>query len=202
MGEKLKKKYRVLVIVIFVILIFAVEIYANDSIERMEVQLVRAIDGDAADFRLNDRTIRVRFLGIDTPEMGFGDRPAEEWALEATEYTRNALERANKIEIAYDENREETDVWERYLVWVWVDNELLQERLLLAGLAETAFIEDNYRFVDILQEAESIARQNEIGIWSEEIENNDRYVIGITIGAIVLALLSIIVRRIKHNNKK
>ena len=122
----------------------------SEGLGRIEVTLNRVHDGDTARFSIDGEIIRARFLGIDTPEMERGDRPAEPWAIEATKYVINALENATIIEIEYDENARKLDFYDRHLVWVWIDGELLQERLLLNGLAETFWLRANYRYADVL----------------------------------------------------
>ena len=184
----------------------------SEGLGRIQVGFNRIVDGDTARFELDGEIVIARFLGIDTPEMGRAGEPAEPFAIEATEYAENALLNASKIEIEYDENAPRYDVHQRHLVWIWVDGELLQERLMVAGLAETFMLQANYRYADILQLAESIAQENRIGIWweeqeevgvqNEENQNIYQYSILAAIGISIVILVVTIIKRYKSNSKK
>ena len=90
-----------------------------------KVKLVKSIDGDTAHFidpytSSSDNYIKVRFLGIDTPESTIENDP---WGKSASAYTRQILTNASEI-ILETEGREK-DQHGRYLAWVWVDGKLL-----------------------------------------------------------------------------
>jgi micrococcal nuclease len=177
--QAMRKFFKVLLTIVF-ILTFSFEIYATGGNitgygEKLEVKFVETVDGDTADFELNSQVIRVRFLGINTRETVAPNKPVEAWGKAASDFTNSALKNANKIEIEYDKNASKKDKYDRHLTWIWVDGKLLQEELVLQGLAEQYMLQTNYRYADVLQEAESIAKLKKIGIWSENeyIENNE-----------------------------
>lgn len=151
-----------------------INIYNEDEKERIQVTYYASVDGDTAKFKLNDEIITVRFLGINTPETVSTTKGEEPYGKEASNYTKEKLENANKIEIEYDQNASEKDKYDRYLAWIWVEDNLLQEGLVTNGFAETYMLQNNYRYAGILQLAEEKAKENKIGIWSENSnENND-----------------------------
>lgn len=92
---------------------------------------------------------------------------------EASNYTKEKLENANKIEIEF-EKPSQKDQHERYLAWIWVDDNLLQEELISNGLAKTYMLQDNYKYAWILQERQEKAQENKLGIWSDETTENDK----------------------------
>lgn len=152
-----------------------INIYNEDEKERIQVTYYESVDGDTAKFKLNDKIITVRFLGINTPETVSTTKGEEPYGKEASNYTKEKLENANKIEIEYDKNASEKDKYDRYLAWIWIDDNLLQEGLVLNGFAETYMLQNNYRYAGVLQLAEEKAKENKIGIWSRNVivtENN------------------------------
>lgn len=186
----------------------------NSNTTKIEVKYSESVDGDTAKFELNGEEITVRFLGIDTPETVHQTKGEEPFGKEASNYTKQKLENADKIEIEYDENASKTDKYERLLVWVWVDDILLQEELISNGLARTYMLQDNYKYAWILQENEEKAQEEKVGIWSEEAKTKENVIIeGIEsedntsnfIGLIII-LISLIVAilfgKIKQGSKK
>jgi micrococcal nuclease len=122
------KKILYYILPIFIFFIGINSVFAN---EKYSVTLNKCVDGDTAYFNLNEEVIKTRFLAIDTPES---TNEIEEYGKEASNFTCNELTNAEKIEIEYDENSNKTDKYNRDLVWVWVDDVLLQETLLKEGL--------------------------------------------------------------------
>ncbi len=141
--------------------------------EKKEVKYLRGVDGDTAKFLKDDKEITVRFLGINTPETVDKNRPEEPFGKEASNFTKQKLENANKIEIEYDENSQKQDKYNRDLAWIWVDDRLLQEEIVLNGLAKTYMLQNNYKYAGKLQVAQNEAKEKKIGVWTlEKKENN------------------------------
>lgn len=138
----------------------------EENNKKIEVEYYSSIDGDTAKFILNEKIIKVRFLGIDAPETPQSPREEGCFWKEASNFTKEKLENANKVEIEYDENALQKDKYERDLTWVWVDNKLLQEELVSNGLAKTYMLQENYKYANILKQAENNAKNNNLGIWN------------------------------------
>ena len=140
----------------------------NTETKKIEVKYSDSVDGDTAKFELNGEIITVRFLGIDTPETVHPTKGEEPYGKEASNFTKEKLKNAKKIEIEYDENSAKLDKYERHLAWIWVDDVLLEEELVKNGLAQTYMLQDNYKYAGRLQESEEIAKKEKKGIWSNE----------------------------------
>lgn len=117
----------------------------NTYAKKLEVTLDKCVDGDTAWFNLDNERIKTRFLAINTPES---TNKIEAYGKEASNYTCNMLTNAKKIEIEYDNNSDKFDKYDRHLVWVFVDDTLLQEKLLEEGLAEIKYIYGDYKYLD------------------------------------------------------
>jgi micrococcal nuclease len=106
----------------------------------------------------------VRLIGIDAPEISHDGLPAEPLGDEAADFTRNFV-RNGAVRLQFD--RERLDRYERFLAYVWVDDRLLNEELLRAGLAR-ARLGFNYsqtmkrRF----RKAQDQARLARKGLWA------------------------------------
>ena len=102
---------------------------------KVRVQLVRVADGDTITVRsARGAEIKVRLVGIDTPELGTAA------SFRSALFAAELLESAKEIWLEPDTKRA-TDKYGRTLGWVWVITPegaelLLQEELIRAGLAE------------------------------------------------------------------
>ena len=121
----------------------------------------RVIDGDTIVLQGH---VRVRLIGVDTPETKHPHKPIEPLGPEATEFTRSQVEDRD-VTLQFD--RERRDRYGRVLAYVYVDGKLLNEEIIRAGFsrAETHFKFDRAmanRFLD----AEVEAREAGRGIWA------------------------------------
>ena len=188
----------------------------EESSNKIEVELVGTVDGDTAKFKMNGEQITVRFLGINTKETVDPEIGEEAWGKEASNFTKEKLENATKIELEFDSSADEKDKYNRYLAWIWVDDELLQNSLVESGLAENYMLKNNYKYAGILQESEEYAKNNKLGIWSDEtnnIQNNenntiegnktdieDNNILYMIMSITIVLIISIL--NITHNTKK
>ena len=134
------------------------------------VQLSKCTDGDTAHFMIDGKDKTVRFLAVDTPETKKPNTPVQPYGKEASNYTCSLLEDADEIRLEFED--EKTDKYGRYLAWIFVDDELLQEKLIQKGYAKVAYLYDDYKYTDKLQKAEKKAKAERIGIWSIEKEES------------------------------
>lgn len=178
--------------------------------EKIPVTFSKCVDGDTAKFELDKEIITARFLAIDTPETKHPTKGEEPWGKEASNFTCNSLKTAKKIEIEYDSNSDKTDKYDRHLVWIFVDGELLQDNIIKKGYAEVAYLYGDYKYTPILQDHEAIAKKEKLGIWGEEpIEKVNYWYIALgIIGLIIIYFLGSkktkkkIQNKIKKNLKK
>jgi micrococcal nuclease len=156
--------------VMMIIIISCTVVYAEN--ERIPVKYIKTSDGDTARFEIDGKSVRVRFLGVNTPEVAGENKTEEPYGNEAMAYTKNKLDNATNIEIEYDKNADKEDRFGRILAYIWVDGELFQEELVRNGYAKTYMIKSNYKYADELKQAERNAKTDKKGVWSEEIEPN------------------------------
>ena len=176
--------------ILFFIFIFFIGFNICIAQERITVNFDSCVDGDTAKVILNDNSIKIRFLAVDTPETKHPTKGEEPYGKKASDFTCEKLKSANKIEIEYDDNSDKTDKYDRHLVWVWVNDYLLQDELIKEGLAEVAYLYGDYKYTGILKDHEEISRASKIGVWSDYKEPDKNYfMIGLIIGgAVVLAI--------------
>ena len=112
--------------------------FVNDGIGK--VSLIRAIDGDTAWFKdITGEEIKLRFLGIDTPESTI---EKDAWGKAASDYTKNRLQNAK--EIVLEREGSILDTYGRYLGFVWVDGVLLNLELVEQAYTNSTLSNSKY----------------------------------------------------------
>jgi micrococcal nuclease len=123
--------------------------------------VAEVIDGDT--LRLANQA-RVRLFGADTPETKHPDMPPQPWGAEATQFSRDFIDQ-RPVRLEFD--RERKDRYGRFLAYVYVDERMLNEELLRAGLARALL---DYPYSDSMKRrfraAEAEAKAAKKGIWS------------------------------------
>ncbi len=137
-------------------------------------QLSYVVDGDTVHLtsaptpsqpQQKSRVEKIRFIGINTPELARKSRPAEPLAKQARQFVIDRLDENNN-QLILQKDREAYDRYGRTLAHVWLDrNHSLSEALLENGLASLMVIPPNTRNLDCYQAAEQRARTARRGIW-------------------------------------
>lgn len=159
--------------------------------EKVGVTFSKCVDGDTAKFELNGEVITARFLAIDTPETKHPTKGEEPWGKEASNFTCESLQKAKKIELEYDEGSDKTDKYDRHLVWVFVDGELLQDNIIKKGYAEVAYLYGDYKYTSLLQDHEEIAKKDRLGLWGDAPKETTNYwlVALVIVGVVIIYLV-------------
>lgn len=137
----------------------------EDSKNQETVILEECIDVTTVKLRnSNDEIFKVKLSAIDS-------KLEEEILDEAKNYVCNSLISANKIVIEYDENKE--DSYGRKLVWLFIDDELLQDKIVLNGYATVNDLYTSNQYVKSLLDSEAIAKKNKVGLWDDDLDLSD-----------------------------
>lgn len=127
-----------------------------------EVTLARAIDGDTAHFYTKNGTyIKVRFLGIDTPESTI---ESEAWGKAASTFTRNILQNAKTIVLEAEGNT--TDAYGRYLAFVWADGVLVNLQIIQNAYSDSK-LGATSKYFDAFYDTEFAISQTGRRYWGE-----------------------------------
>lgn len=122
-------------------------------------------DGDSFRARVNGKNEKLRLIGLNSPEMGRDDRPAEHLSHAARDHARTLLKQSGyRVGLRYD--RERRDRYDRLLVHVFLNNnDSLTARMLEAGMGAQVVVPPNDWNADCFAEVERQARAQQRGIW-------------------------------------
>lgn len=160
---------RILLTLIFPVLMGAsLSVQADCTARHIDrpATVARVYDGDT--FELTDGT-RIRFIGINTPEMARDERPAEPYANQAYQAVVTLL-RQHDEQVLLQYGTELHDHYGRTLAHVFLpDGTNLSEWLLLQGLATRIAIPPNLWGQDCYARAEAAARRKGMALWPDVI---------------------------------
>lgn len=132
--------------------------------------VLRVIDGDTLLVEIDGRRERVRYVGVDAPEIGSqGEgRPTECYGEEALTMHVGLV---GGRELALERDASDRDRFERLLRHAWVQDDgawvHVAESLVAAGAARARSYPPDTGRDEQLQRAEQEARQASTGLWSE-----------------------------------
>lgn len=133
---------------------------------RVSASVERTVDGDTFIAILEDGSReRVRMLLLDTPETKKEGTPVQPFGPEASEYTKKLLG-GKQVELEFDE--EQRDQYDRMLAYVYLNGEMVNEKLLEQGLARVVVYQPNDKYIDEFREIQNKAKQQKLGVWSIE----------------------------------
>jgi len=141
------------------------------SAEGEVAQVVHITDGDTIRVRLADgREERVRYIGIDTPEVGHQPGQADEpWGAEATDANRRLVEGAD---VLLERDISDTDQYDRLLRYVWVEGDsgwlMVNGELVRLGLAEVRAYAPDTRHHDWFLGLQDEAREAGRGMYGDQ----------------------------------
>lgn len=119
----------------------------------------RVVDGDTIIVSLNGKEEKVRYIGMDTPELD----PPECYGFEAQRFNRSLVEGK---EVYLEGDEEDRDRYSRLLRYVWLaEGRMVNLILVEEGYARAVSFPPNIRYAERFKRAEDSARKERKGIW-------------------------------------
>ncbi|MBI4609886.1 MAG: thermonuclease family protein [Candidatus Rokubacteria bacterium] len=124
--------------------------------------VVRVVDGDTIHVRVGDRVERVRYIGVNTPELHHPTRGEEPGGREALELNRQ-LVAGKRVRLELD--IQERDRYGRLLAYVWVADLMANAELVRRGYAQVMTVPPNVRYQALFLKLQRDAREAGRGLW-------------------------------------
>jgi micrococcal nuclease len=138
------------------------------------VKITKVVDGDTAYALMPDGSEeKLRFIGVNSPEINHPTKGLEPYGPEAEVFTRSQLEGKN-IWLEFDAG--ERDQYGRMLAYLWLEipekfsdqeirAKMFNARLLLEGYAVQVIFEPNVKYVQLFTVYEAEAKEAGKGLW-------------------------------------
>lgn len=174
---------------LLLVLLFAVSLTACDEIQKQnekynqseesfyeKAKVLYAADGDTIWVDIDGTREKIRFVGVNTPELAKDGNPAEFMAEEAKNFTSNALK---DKEIYLEKDVTDRDKYDRMLRYIWLEKptanptkEDIEEKTLNGILVKEGYAYSNYykpdtKYQKYLDTLEKSAQDKTLGIWSD-----------------------------------
>jgi micrococcal nuclease len=124
--------------------------------------VLRVIDGDTIEARIEGRTEDVRYIGVDTPETVKPDTPVQCFGPRASHFNHRLME-GRRIRLVFGVERR--DVYGRLLAYAYLGHRFVNAMLVRRGLARTLTIAPNDRFAPLFRRLELRAARAGRGLW-------------------------------------
>jgi micrococcal nuclease len=124
--------------------------------------VVRAVDGDTIEVRMDGRSEDVRYIGVDTPETVKPDTPVQCFGPRAHRFNASLVTH-RRVRLDFDAERR--DVYGRLLAYVHLGRRFVNAELVRRGLARTLTIPPNDRFERRFKRLEMAAARAGRGLW-------------------------------------
>ena len=125
-------------------------------------EVVKVVDGDTIHIRFAGRVEKVRYIGVNTPEVHHPTKGEQPGGRDAAAVNR-ALVGGRQVRLEMDV--QERDRYGRLLAYVWVGEMMVNAELVRRGYAQVMTIPPNVRHQQLFVKLQSNARQAERGLW-------------------------------------
>lgn len=131
------------------------------------IKVVRVIDGDTIEL---ENKQKVRYIGIDSPELHDPRKPVQCFAREALEKNKGLVEGKD---IRLEKDVSETDRYGRLLRYVYLpgdaspSGEFINGVLVREGYAHAVTFPPDVKFTDLFRVLENEARRENRGLWKD-----------------------------------
>jgi endonuclease YncB( thermonuclease family) len=140
------------------------EISVSDT--AMKGVVTEVMDGDTVTVKVGDREYRVRYIGVDTPEMNYDSGAAECLAAEAKDFNETLV--LNQT-VTLTKDVSETDTYGRLLRYVHTaDGVDVGEKLITSGYAITLTIPPDVARAERYRELQRLAQEGKRGLWGSQ----------------------------------
>jgi len=137
---------------------------APDFEQGQFAQVVSVVDGDTIRVRYGGQTYRVRYIGIDTPELEHNGTPADWLGPEAK--VKNELLVGGK-NVFLEKDVSETDRYGRLLRYVWVGDTMINGELVRQGYAQAVSFPPDVKYLNWLRQLQQEAKEEGVGLWAQ-----------------------------------
>ena len=131
----------------------------SSAVETDGVLVTRVVDGDTIEIEGGQK---VRYIGIDTPEVADPRKPVQCFGKEASNKNKDLVE-GKRVRLEKDVS--ETDKYGRLLRYVYSGNIFVNELLVREGYAFSSTYPPDVKYQDLFNKAEKEAREANRGLW-------------------------------------
>ena len=128
----------------------------------IEGTVIRVVDGDTINVQLADRVEKIRYIGVNAPEIHHPIKGEEPGGRAAAQVNRGlVIGRRVRLEL----DVQPRDRYGRLLAYVWVGDTMVNAELVRLGYAQVMTVPPNVRYQDLFLKLQREARDASRGLW-------------------------------------
>jgi micrococcal nuclease len=131
---------------------------------RVEAVVSHVIDGDTIEVNISGAVFKLRYIGIDAPELDSMDTNTRNIALKAAGKNRE-LTAGKTVELEKDVS--ETDKYGRILRYVYSGGLMVNGELVKLGYAQASPYPPDIKYKDLFNSLQAGAKAAKIGLWAQ-----------------------------------
>jgi micrococcal nuclease len=173
MARRLPIRFRSLALAVLGVLLLAGALWPMagrpEPVRRLEGIVLRLVDGDTIHVQVNGRVEKVRYIGVNTPEIHHPGKGEEPGGREAREVNRRLVEGRS---VRLEPDVQQRDRYGRLLAYVWLRREdgsevMVNAELVRLGYAQVMTIPPNVRYTNTFLALQRQARDAHRGLWRQ-----------------------------------
>lgn len=131
-------------------------------------KVVKVIDGDTIEVLMNGQNLKIRYIGIDTPETVDPRRGVQCFGKQASDENKQLVE---DKEVFLEKDVSETDKYNRLLRYVYLPIDegrilFINDYLVRAGFAKSSTYPPDVAYQDRFIQAQKEAQEKGLGLWN------------------------------------
>ena len=130
----------------------------------LEGLVVRVVDGDTIHVRVGDHVEKVRYIGVNTPEVHHPRKGEEPGGRDAMAVNRSLVDRR---QVRLETDVQARDRYGRLLAYVWIGDVMINAELVSRGYAQVMTVPPNVRHQALFLKLQRDARDAERGLWGQ-----------------------------------
>lgn len=135
-----------------------------------EGTVTRVVDGDTIEVYENKKVEKIRLIGVNTPETLDPRKEVECFGLEASMFLKKELE-GKKVKLEVDKSQADKDTYGRSLRYVYLNDTNINKKIIEEGYGFEFTYKKPYQYQDEFKKAESLAKENQKGLWNKNACN-------------------------------
>lgn len=181
----IKKSIRIFIsLLVIIVSFFLTENFDSiDKTETSSLKIFKVIDGDTVHLKQNQEIIKVRLIGVDTPESSENDKAFRDayhskedvkeivaMGKESKRFLSTLLQK--NTDVTLELGTESKDKYNRTLGYLYLDNgNMVNETILREGFGMVVTFPPNVKYVEKFKSAMEYAIRNQNGLWGDSLNN-------------------------------
>ncbi len=126
--------------------------------------VTRIVDGDTFVATVNEQPLKIRLIGVDTPETVHPRKGMEWFGKRAHKYLEDKL--LDK-EVIFDFEERKMDRYGRLLAYVFIEGEFINAEIIKGGYGH-AYTRFPFRYLEEFKQFEAEAKSKKLGLWESK----------------------------------